>query len=155
MWLNSVKVGVDTFYYPVKYKSATLNAPVTEYSMVLRVAEQYLIRAEARAQAGNLPGAIDDLNKIRERANLSLLAVTNPGITKSALLDMILHERQVELFTEWGHRWLDLKRTNKVDDVMRVETVSKGGTWDTHDKLYPIPNSEILVNPNLNQTPGY
>jgi hypothetical protein len=70
--------------------------------MVLRLAEQYLIRAEARAHQGNLTGAKDDLDKIRNRAGLEGIPITNT----QAMLDAIAHERQVELFTEWGHRWL-------------------------------------------------
>ncbi len=38
-WVNLTAIGVDTFYYPFKYKSATLGAPITEYLMVLRLAE--------------------------------------------------------------------------------------------------------------------
>jgi len=70
-------------------------------------------------------------------------------------ISIILHEKRVELFCEWGLRWLDLKRTNTVDAVMGVETPLKGGTWQTADKFYPIPTSELIVNPNLTQTPGY
>jgi hypothetical protein len=157
-WIDSVKIGTPTvsYFFPTKYKSANLNASVTEYLMVLRVAEQYLIRAEARARlGGNLLGAIDDLDKIRGRANLPLVANTNPGISQNALIDKIIHERQVELFSEWGHRWLDLKRTNTVDAIMGIVCPQKGGTWNSNWALYPISLFDIQKDPNLMQNPGY
>jgi len=117
--------------------------------------EQCLIRAEARAQQGNLNGAISDLDIIRKRAGLPLIANTNPGISQSVLLTAILHERQVELFTEWGHRWLDLKRTNNVDGVMNTVTTQKGGTWNSDWQWYPITLSELQTAPNLVQNEGY
>jgi hypothetical protein len=154
-WIDSVIVGTDTYYYPYKYKSATLDAPVTEYQMMFRLGEQYLIRAEARTQQSNLGGAIADLDMIRQRAGLHLIANTNPSISQSALLDTILHERQVELFTESGNRWLDLKRTGKANAVMSLVTPLKGGSWQTTDQLYPLPYNDILRNSNLKQNPGY
>ncbi len=119
--------------------------------MVLRLAEQYLIRAEARAETGDLTGALDDLNVIRSRAGLA----NSTASTQEEILAAILHERQTELFTEWGHRWLDLKRTGNVDDVMPTVAAEKGGSWETTDQFYPVPLSEIDRNPNLTQTPGY
>jgi len=160
-WIGKRTAGGIDYYYPFKYKINTQNTSVTtpdlmtEYTMVLRLAEQYLIRSEARAQQNNLAGAIDDLDVIRKRAGLPLISATNPVIDKQPLLDAILHERQVELFSEWGHRWLDLKRTGKVNEVMSVITPLKGGTWEATDALYPLPNSDILNNPNLRQNEGY
>jgi hypothetical protein len=155
-WVNSITTGSTTYYFPYKYKVYT-SPTVTEYTMVLRLAEQYLIRAEARAQQGNLNGAISDLDIIRKRAGLPLIANTNPGISQSALLTAILHERQVELFTEWGHRWFDLIRTNNLNSVMSIVTPLKGGTWnaDGHQALYPIPQTDRNSNPNLSQNVGY
>jgi hypothetical protein len=152
-------VGVDSstgtkYYFPYKYKVG-YGQPVTEYRMVLRLAEQFLIRAEARAQQQNIigpTGAIADLNVIRERAGLPDYA----GATdQTSVLGVILHERQVELFTEWGHRWLDLKRTGAADTVMKAVTPAKGGTWNTDWELYPIPEYEISVNSRLTQNVGY
>lgn len=164
IWVNSVTVGGNTYRYPFKYKvnlnntninSNTGTANMTEYLMVLRLGEQYLIRAEARARNSNLSGAIADVDKIRQRAGLPLIATNNPGISQTDLLNAILHERQVELFSEWGHRWFDLKRTGLVNSVMSVVTPSKGGSWQNTDALYPLPLSEIIAAPNLVQNPGY
>lgn len=150
-WVGVLTDGTVSYYYPNKYKVYLQNMPVTEYTMVLRLAEQYLIRAEARAQQSNIGGAIADLNVIRERAGLTDTTTTD----KNSLLTAIAHERQVELFTEWGHRWFDLKRTGMVNSVMSVVTPQKNGIWNSNWSLYPIPASEILINPNLKQNPGY
>jgi len=154
-WVDSVTVGATTYFYSYKYKNPGTSSGVTEYTMVFRLAEQYLIRAEARVKQNNLTGAIEDLDQVRNRAGLPLVSVTNPGITQSPLLDAILHERQVELFTEWGHRWLDLKRTGKADAVMSVATPQKGGVWNSNWQLYPISLTELQKDPNLVQNASY
>jgi len=148
------------YYYPYKYQAipsgtVTSLANVPEYLMMLRLAEQYLIRAEARAQQQNLTGAIADLNAIRHRAGLPDYSGT---VDLTSILTAILHERQVELFTEWGHRWLDLKRSGTLDAVMGGASGvchAKGGTWASTDQWYPVPQNEILNNSNLKQNSGY
>ena len=150
-WTDSVTVGNITYYYPYKYKINTQGVPVTEYEMVLRLGEQYLIRAEAEAELGQTSQAQADLNTIRTRAGLP----NTTAATQSTLLAAILHERQVEMFTEWGARWLDLKRTGNVNAVMSVVTPQKGGTWSSYKQLYPIPLTDIKTDPNLQQNPGY
>lgn len=142
------------YYYAYKYKIKT-SATINEYSIIFRLAEQYLIRAEARAQQNNLAGAIADVDMIRQRAGILLIANTNPNISKNDLISSILKERQRELFAEQGHQWLDLKRTGTVDAVMVPATAKKGGTWNTLRQLWPIPQTEILNNPNIKQNPGY
>ena len=132
------------YYFPHKYKVYSSTEEVTEYSMVLRLAEQYLIRAEARARQGNLSGAIEDLDVIRGRAGLDLIAETLPEIEQEELLNLIMKERKKELFTEWGHRWLDLKRTGRAGTIFGVEE-----SWQQTDLFYPIPESERMKNPNL------
>lgn len=150
-WVGSFNDGTDTWYYPYKYKIKTGDV-LTEYSMVLRLAEQYLIRAEARArQGGDLTDAIADVDAIRERANLPLIADTNPAISQADLLLAIEQERKMELFTEWGHRWLDLKRWGKAD--MALSPLKS--EWNATDVLYPIPEDDVLRNPNLSQNTGY
>lgn len=139
------------YYYPHKYKANSTSTSLTEYSMVLRLAEQYLIRAEAKAQQNNLAGAIIDINTIRNRAGLPNLSAS---LTKQQVLAAIMHERQVELFAE-GHRWTDLKRIDKVDVVMGGITPKKGGTWSSYKQLYPIPITDIQNGINIIQNDGY
>jgi len=153
-WVDSITVGGVTYYYPYKYKSDSLGAPITEYTMVLRLGEQYLIRAEAEAELNNLTGADTDLNVIRSRAGLAGTAAS----TQSQLLAAIAHERQIELFSEWGHRWLDLKRTGTVDAVMGAPggaCAAKNGTWYSYDQWYPVPLYDLQWDPKLVQTKGY
>lgn len=150
-WVGSLIAARNTYYYPFKYKIADIGQPLTEYAVVLRLAEQYLIRAEAEAQLNDLTSAANDLNIIRNRAGLPNTTAT----TQADLLTAIYHERQVELFTEWGHRWFDLKRTGRLNSVMSVVTPQKGGTWSPNGALFPVPQSEITINPNLTQNPGY
>jgi hypothetical protein len=154
-WIDSVVVGPTTYYYAYKYKVNVNPSPVSEYLMILRLGEQYLIRAEAEANNGpanNIAAAIADLNVIRARAGLSPYS---GGTDQPSVLAAILHERQVELFTEWGHRWFDLKRTGNVNAVMGLVTPEKGGTWSSDWQLYPITHYELQHDPNLQQNPGY
>jgi hypothetical protein len=157
-WVDSVTVDSITYYYPYKYQNNLLNPPqITEYNMMLRLAEQYLIRAEAEAYgAGSgISAAIADLDTIRSRAGLTGYAGPQD---QSDLLNAIYHERRVELFTELGHRWLDLKRTKTVDAVMGGPTgacANKGGSWSTNDQWYPIPIYDLQYDPNLVQNSGY
>ncbi|MGS2763803.1 RagB/SusD family nutrient uptake outer membrane protein [Sinomicrobium sp. M5D2P9] len=148
-WTGNFTNDTGTWNYPFKYKISSEPNPdnVTEYSMILRLAEQYFIRAEARVQQGKISGAQEDLNSIRNRAGLEN---TTAG-TQAELLDAILQERHVELFTEWGHRWLDLKRTENSGEVLGP---IKSG-WENTDVLWPIPQTEIDNNPNLIQNTGY
>lgn len=150
-WISSVTVGGTSYYYPYKYKIGAVNTGTLEYSMMLRLAEQYLIRAEARAQQNNEQGAVSDLNVIRSRAGLPNINATD----QVTVLTAILHERQVELFTEEGHRWLDLKRTNTINQVMNNVATQKGSSWSPNWALYPIPLTEIQTDPHLVQNAGY
>jgi tetratricopeptide (TPR) repeat protein len=157
-WIDSFKTVTTSYHYTYKYKIGS-SAPIAgsstnEYTMVLRLAEQYLIRAEAYADQNNAGAAIGDLNVIRERAKLQDYAGSSD---KDSVLKAILHERQVELFTEWGHRWLDLIRTGSADSVMSVYAPTKGSTWssDGHQELFPIPQSERNADAALTQNSGY
>lgn len=146
-WIN-VNTNNGTIYpYPFKYKATTSNGTLTENYAVLRLAEQYLIRAEARANMNNISGAQADLNLIRNRAGLANTTATN----QQALLSAIEKERRSELFCEWGNRWFDLQRTNRANAIF---TLIKPG-WTAHAVLYPIPEGEIKTNPALSQNAGY
>lgn len=157
-WLgsNTVKVnGEDKiFYYPYKYKirSATAGAAKTEGNVLLRLSEQYLIRAEALARLNRLDEAIADLDEIRLRAGLDPIADIDPTIGQQELLDTIYHEQRIEFFAEGGHRWFNLKRTGLAPAVLAP---LKGSTWASTDVLYPIPNDELMVNHRLEQNDGY
>jgi hypothetical protein len=154
-WIDSIVPtgSTSTYYFPYKYKSATANAPITEYQMVLRAGEQYLIRAEANARLNLLNEAKDDLTVIRKRAGLSSITAS----TQQNILDAVLHERQVELFTEMSHRWFDLRRFAKIDETMSVVTPAKanGAPWRTYQQLFPLPFTDLQRNLNIKQNDGY
>ncbi|OQP64038.1 hypothetical protein A3860_21720 [Niastella vici] len=150
--LNSVST-------PYKYKvyAFSTGAANGENYLVLRVAEQYLIRAEARAQQNNFSGAQTDINVIRNRAGLPGIATISDKTTAMAAIE---NERRHELFCEWGHRWFDLKRwpsltspaaKTRADDVLGALKT----TWRSTSILFPIPKSARDANPNLTQNEGY
>lgn len=143
-------------FYPTKYKigGANFNTGMpAEYYMVIRLAEMYLIRAEAAAHGalGGPAEGVNNLNEIRRRAGLNELS---GDITKDELIAAIEKERQVELFCEWAHRWMDLKRTGRAHDVISVIPMKQPWAGD-HQFLYPIPKNDRRDNPLLSQNEGY
>lgn len=147
-WTSTAIVRGINYRFPYKYKLGTASDQAQEFLVISRLAELYLIRAEALARLGNLDEAHVDLNVIRNRAGLDDLT----GNSKEELLLAIEQERRVEFFLEWGHRWLDLKRTGRSDDVLQE---LKAPEWQASDTLWPIPLSQIEANPYLTQNPGY
>ncbi|WP_285056665.1 RagB/SusD family nutrient uptake outer membrane protein [Pedobacter ginsengisoli] len=160
IWLNSVSVGDIEYYYPFKYKVNEQNMPITEYNVVLRLGEQYLIRAEARIRNGKIQNGVSDLNLVRARAtDQSPGSIKLPqlpeNLSEENALKAVLHERQVELFMEWGHRWFDLKRMGYVNEIMTTVTKEKGGIWNSNWQLYPFFLDDLKYNSNLVQNAGY
>jgi hypothetical protein len=139
------------YFYDSKYKATGTYTAAQEIVAMLRLAELYLVRAEARAQQNNLSGALADLNAVRARAGLTASA----AVSQADVLAAILHERRVELFMENGHRFFDLRRTGNLDAVMSVLAPLKGGTWASFKAWWPIPLTDIQNDPHLVQTPGY
>ncbi|MCX8530854.1 RagB/SusD family nutrient uptake outer membrane protein [Chryseobacterium luquanense] len=145
-WITPVTVGSNTWYRVNKYKNTTNNT--TEYSIVLRLEEVYLLLAEALAQQDKTSEALPLINAVRQRANISVLTLP---LTKEALLSEILLENRKEFFTEFGHRFMDLKRNNQLTILSGVKT-----NWKTFHQVWPIPQKELLLNNKLNpQNEGY
>lgn len=117
---------------------------------VIRFAEVVLTKAEAMARQGGtkLPGAVDEVNKIRVRAGLTPLVWGADLTTQQQVIDEVMLQRRLELAME-GFRWADLVRTGAVDNYL----TSRGAA--TYQALYPIPSREISVAPGLVQNPGY
>jgi len=87
------------------------------------------------------------MNIIRSRAGLPSLALN----TKNDVLNANLIERQLELFNENGSRFFDLKRFGQLD-----RTLSQlKPLWKSNGQVFPIPQTEILNDPNLTQNQGY
>lgn len=155
-WIGTFSISPEkTVHFPYKYKlkyGSVQPTPLTEHSTILRLAEQYLIRAEAYAHQDKLTESMRDLDTIRSRANLPLISNTSPALSKEELLQSIQHERQIELFTEGAHRWFDLKRTGEA--LIVLQAIKPGISKD--DLLFPIPQTELNTNSVLgNQNPGY
>lgn len=147
-WLKSNTVSSAIYFYPYKYKVRS-GTNTTESIALFRLAEQMLIRAEARARQKKLYDAIADINLVRDRAGVLLLPYT---LTEDEVFKYIEQERRIELMFEWGNRWYDLKRTGRADAVLGA---LKGMNWQSTDVLLPIPNAERLLNPALEQNDGY
>jgi hypothetical protein len=152
-WIGTFTSESNAHHFVYKYKNGLydVGAAVSEYETVFRLAEVMLIRAESRVQLNDPDGARKDINTVRNRAGLEEITSTD----KSFILNAIARERRLELFAEFGHRWFDLKRTGKVNEVMSAFAANKDAIWTADDQLYPIPQSDILLNKNLSQNHGY
>jgi hypothetical protein len=159
-WITSTVYLGTTYYYPFKYKVKVPvnNLSLTEYYTILRLSEMYLVRAEARANNNDIANAVADLNVIRARArDAATIAIPNPlpplstSLSQANTLLAVEQERRVELFAEWGHRWLDLKRTDRANTVLPPQKP----TYTTTAQLFPIPQTERVKDINLTQNPGY
>ena len=148
-WTGTFTYAGELYNHPYKYKNGNLTTgDAAEYIMVLRIAEQYLIRAEALCQEGYTDAAVADLNIIRHRAGLEDLPA---DMSKAGCLLAVEQERRVELFTEWGDRWLSLKRTGRINTVLGALKAN----WKSTAVLYPVPQQERNNNSNLTQNEGY
>jgi starch-binding outer membrane protein, SusD/RagB family len=145
-------LGTDGKYYCNKWvdpTSTTANTSGNNYPL-MRYADVVLMYAEAYNEL-NAPvdgnDAYINVNKIRTRAGLTELS----GLTQDELREAILNERRLELCFE-GHRWFDLIRTDTFLPVLQ----GKGYAAEENDRLFPIPQFEVDLNPNLNpNNPGY
>ena len=140
--------GSDNGWSAAKYGTADQD---NNNVVVMRLAEMYLIRAEARANQNKISGANSaqsDLNTLRTRASAPLIG----SVSQSQMLRLIEEERRYELAFE-GHRWYDLVRTGRAKEVMSAFSPN----WKDAYEIWPIPQRELANNPALagNQNPGY
>jgi hypothetical protein len=117
---------------------------------MFRLAETYLLRAEAYLNKGDKSSATADINIIRARANASLIDESKMDI------DFILDERLRELYYE-EFRMVTLTRMGKLVDRARRYNPKTGPTIEDYHNLWPIPYSEIErnINAKIEQNPGY
>ncbi len=136
-----------TMKYYGKGEGNAVTSPDVNNTIVIRLSEMYLIRAEALLNGASISGAtaLKDLNTIREKRGASTL--TNVGKTEVAL------ERRLELNFE-GHYWFDVKRTGGTISYTDPNVSRKIAPGDKFWSL-PIPKREIDINENLVQNPGY
>lgn len=128
------------FYVGQLYWRTTGDDP----AYILRISEQYLIRAEARVKKANpdLTGALADLNAVRLRAKVA----ASQASTAADLLTAIETDRRVEFAFE-PHYWFDLVRTKRAGTVL--------GVTDQNKWIFPIPYNDLAADKDLVQNPGY
>ncbi len=122
---------------------------------VFRTSEMYLIRAEAKAETGDLAGAATDVNTLRAARITGYTDVS--FASKADAITAILSERFKELAFE-GHRFWDLKRRNLPVERLASDAPTPAGTTlpaGNFRFLLPIPNTEIQANKLMVQNPGY
>ena len=146
--MSPVVFNQNTYYRLEKYKNRIPGDNSSEYSVVFRLEEVYLLLAEVLAQQNKTQEAVPYVNATRNRAGLPLLSST---ITMADLLNELLLEQRREFFAEMGQRFLNLKRTENLDILSAIKP-----NWKTYHELWPIPQGDLLANPNLKpQNPGY
>lgn len=136
---SAALAGSGNSVYSVLYNTTSTSV---DPAYVIRIAELYLIRAEARARQNKMTDALADLNTIRARANVRAYAST----VQANVLQAIEDENNVEFAFE-AHRWFDLVRTNRAGAVLGL---NNSNYW-----LFPIPLSDIQSDPDVTQNPGY
>lgn len=147
-YFTGVVFNGQTNYKSTKYKITAAGTNTTEYSVIYRLEDIYLSLAESLVMQGKVAEAVPHLNRTRVRAGLTPLGTTVPAATA---LDEIKAERRKEFFSEHGMRFLDLKRWGQLDNLTAVKP-----NWKPFHSHWPVPQKEILVNPNLNpQNEGY
>lgn len=147
-WIESLSNEIETYSYSYKYKQNQLTTTSIEYSIQFRLAEVYLMRAEAYIELGQIDNGVSDINVICNRAGLVNRDTNDPV----EAMDYLIEERRHELFCEHGHRFFDLKRWGKLDETLKISKPN----WQSYLLNLPLPEKELLLNPNLKpQNDGY
>lgn len=130
---------------------------LTWQTQLIRLAEMYLIAAEAENEVNGPAGAYQYINAIRKRARVDQSDPTNVsdlnGLTQDQFREAVLLERKHELFEE-GFAWYDLKRTQTFDKVQKARGDRLNVPIGTYNNTWLIPDTEILNN-NIPQNPDY
>jgi len=147
--------------YPTLSKFLDPDRPDRQYTagsrdwMVMRLAETYLIAAEAHFQAGDLQAAADHINVVRRRAAKEGMEPAMEITTADIDIDFILDERARELVGEM-HRWFDLTRTGKLVERVRMHNPQASPNIQEFHVLRPIPQDQIdRTEGTFGQNPGY
>lgn len=122
------------------FMSTPMNAHILRYSDILLMYAEALMEIQG-GETSNAD-ALAPINQVRERAGLEPLTMVNR--------ELILQERRVEFAFE-NQRWFDLVRTGKAVEILTLH----GKNIQPHHQLFPLPSSELEINPNLTQNPGY
>jgi hypothetical protein len=126
---------------------------------VIRYADVLLMRAEAMAETGDIPGATALVNQVRARVGMPSVESVEGAVSQAEMIDIVRHERRVELALE-GLRFMDLKRWGEVEEAFNRAIADPVGPYNPlyqgrKSEVFPIPQSELDVNPNLVQNPAW
>lgn len=142
--------GFLNFVFTNKYIDRTATTEYTSQQnwRVIRLADVYLIRAEALAEINQNPSfAEPDVNILRQRVGME--DFSSAGMSMEDFRNFILRERGVELLAE-GHRFFDITRMGKYDELCRIAFGNTDGQRDASNYRWPIPLIEVAANPNIN-----
>lgn len=142
--INLDKIYIDKYWD--KEGDPTARGSFNDFP-VLRYSDVLLVYAEAQARLNNFSGANEYLNMVRERAGLDDVDISD----MDGFIDVLLSERRKEFVAE-AHRWFDLVRLERLEEAVME---AKGINVNNKYYLFPIPNRERLVNPNLPQNAGF
>lgn len=159
---HGIAIG-DTIPYVKKYDwphsipgVTNSNWPVYRYAQVLLLMAEVINEIE-----GPTAEAYNYINQVRDRADLVDLA---PGLNQEEFREAVYNEQRVELAFE-NHRWFQLLRTDRAIDALTVHGDVHRNIQPHFNEpayvieefklLYPIPQRELTLNPNLNQNPGW
>lgn len=145
-WTTKVILDNHTYYGVFKYKNKTNNTD--ENSIFYRVEHAYFLLAESLFKQGKNAQSIQVLNQVRTKRGLNPLAI---NLSNDQLEKALLQESFKEFFTESTQRFFTLKRFDKLSELSLTKS-----NWQEHHKLLPIPETQLLLNRNLNpQNKGY
>lgn len=145
-WFERINSTQQLYYKINKYKVISQNTD--EYSVVFRLEEVYLLLAESLVNQGRVQESLNYLNRIRQKSGLTDIS---DSVSQDNLKTELINEFQREFFTERGIRFLCLKRNQKLDILKNVKP-----NWKDFHLNWPLPLSELALNPNLNpQNNGY
>jgi len=138
-------IEIETYNQKVWVPGETVQEPFGYNVKEMRYAEVLLIAAEALNKNGNSGGALTELNKVRARVGMPDIQEMNPEL----LDDLIIQEKRLEMALE-QERFFDLVRTGRASEVLGPYGFQQG-----KHETFPIPNSELQLNPNLTQNGGW
>jgi len=121
---------------------------------LIRFADVLLMYAEALNGLNRTTEAYPFVDRVRQRAGLATLTATKPGMNQTQFLTQLKHERLTELAGE-GWRWADLLRWGDLSPALASRDADFSGFIVGKHEYYPIPQSDIDLNPNLKQNPKY
>ncbi len=136
----------EDYYSPINFR-------------IIRFADVLLMYAECLNGLGQTLQAYQYVDRVRHRSNMALLSTIKSNMSQADFLTQLQHERVTELAGE-GTRWNDMARWGFLEDVNKIKEIALhdpdfNNFMVGRDKYLPIPQSEIDLNPNLKQNPGY